>query len=650
MALHTIDEPFEMARNAKPHKAIILAAGFGSRMQPLSQQVPKPLMPIWNRPILEHNIRLLQRWGVKEILINVHHRAADIVQAVQQIKNRSARISFSFEPEILGTGGALMQAAWFLDESPFWLLNADIAADLDPDLIIADSARKKRIASLWMVPDAGPKTVALSRGKITSFRSATPGAKGTATFSGLHLVSPRLLNFLLPSPTFESIIVAYEKAMKQGFHIGGVTIPNGYWADIGTPAQYLQAHKDVITAQSNRKPGQQLGPAKKRAGPPPHNCIAEDACVHQKAKLTNSIIWSGAVIGPSSVMTETVIGQNVHIDHTAEHVVVPAGVLLTKTEKAVFNRLKLQPITAVQLLPRGSARAFYRILCPQKSLLLIRYGAERKENAAFAKHAQFLNRRNIPVPKVFAHDTIQQFLVVEDLGTVDLLQHSKTTKNVTGSYQKVLNNVFNLHDINVSSKTFRALPLEASFSNLLYKWEHSLFMNHFLPLLKRPLSPHDKNTLRKELQKTARRLASCTPVLIHRDLQSSNILYHRRRFWFIDFQGMRLGAGVYDLASLLCDPYANLSPLVQDRLLTYCKQHAPNHQEVDLHLHDAAVQRLTQALGAFGRLGKQPGTQRFLSHIPAACTQLLRFASTNNHPMLRQCITQKLREANSIAD
>ena len=119
-------------RTALPNKAFVLAAGFGTRMLPLSRDLPKPMMPLWGRPLLEHVLLLLRDWGVRDVLVNTHHRPGELIRWAAGRPVAGLRVNFSFEPEILGTGGALRRAAWFLDDRPFWLINADVAADLDP--------------------------------------------------------------------------------------------------------------------------------------------------------------------------------------------------------------------------------------------------------------------------------------------------------------------------------------------------------------------------------------------------------------------------------------------------------------------------------------------------------------------------------------
>jgi aminoglycoside/choline kinase family phosphotransferase len=132
---------------------------------------------------------------------------------------------------------------------------------------------------------------------------------------------------------------------------------------------------------------------------------------------------------------------------------------------------------------------------------------------------------------------------------------------------------------------------------------------------------------RAELETLIPVLLSAPRVLLHRDLQSSNILLVRGKPVLIDFQGMRFGPAMYDLASLLCDPYVNLPPPLAEALLDDYVSRIPNGEQRRDEFPVAAAQRLAQALGAFGRLGHTPATSGFLRHIPAGVRQFLNAAS-----------------------
>ena len=156
-----------------PSKAVILAAGLGTRMRPLTCATPKPLLPLWGVPLLDHTLNLLRAWGVRDVLLNLHHGADAIVRHVRTRPPPSLRIAFSFEPAILGTGGALRRAEWFPDDDPFWMVNADIAADVNPAPFLR-AGRRTTFSAARGVRRA-PRAVSLRNGETTSPGIPIPG-------------------------------------------------------------------------------------------------------------------------------------------------------------------------------------------------------------------------------------------------------------------------------------------------------------------------------------------------------------------------------------------------------------------------------------------------------------------------------------------
>jgi mannose-1-phosphate guanylyltransferase len=229
---------------AAPKKAMVLAAGLGTRLRPLTLACPKPLMPLWNVPLLERIVRLLEAWGVEEVAVNLHWRASEIRRFLEA-RQGAARLRFSHETEILGTGGALRPVESFLSDGPFWVVNADIAAAVDPAPLLRAFAAGDGLAAAWLEPKKGPRTVeADRRGRITCYRSPTPGVDGTFTFCGLQLVSPRIFSFL-PDRPFSTLVEAYEQAMGANLFVDGVAEKDSYWDDAGTLEAYRRIHADV---------------------------------------------------------------------------------------------------------------------------------------------------------------------------------------------------------------------------------------------------------------------------------------------------------------------------------------------------------------------------------------------------------------------
>ena len=178
------------------------------------------------------------------------------------------------------------------------------------------------------------------------------------------------------------------------------------------------------------------------------------------------------------------------------------------------------------------------------------------------------------------------------------------------------------HDRTLTRARRARLPLQPAFTDELYRWEHDYFLTHFL----RPLpgcTPTLERIVRKELTTVSNHLLNEPLVLVHRDLQSTNILFATDGPALIDYQGMRAGAAAYDLASFLADPYVDLPANDQQALLTSYVSAGGAPEALDAFT-PACVQRLAQALGAYGKLGRTPGTERFAAFVPPALRQILR--------------------------
>jgi aminoglycoside/choline kinase family phosphotransferase len=191
-------------------------------------------------------------------------------------------------------------------------------------------------------------------------------------------------------------------------------------------------------------------------------------------------------------------------------------------------------------------------------------------------------------------------------------------------YRKTLTITHRLHSFPVSFSFDRVKLME--FGPALYRWERDYFMGNFVrSLCGIELEPDGGQQLEQELAGLADRLVSGKLSLVHRDLQSQNVMIHRQEPFLIDFQGMRFGASLYDVGSLLCDPYSSLSEAERDELLFY--YYGLSKQDLDWDgfqnaFWEASAQRLMQALGAYGFLGLTKGLKHYLNHVPAGLQNL----------------------------
>ena len=138
-------------------RAMILAAGFGTRLKPLTLGLPKPMFPVLNRPLLEHTLNFLSSNGIQDIIVNVHHLPEKIVEHFGDGTDFGVHLQFSREEEILGTAGGLKKAQSFLEKETFLVMNSDVLADIDLDKVLSFHKEKKSCLTLVVRKDAEPE-------------------------------------------------------------------------------------------------------------------------------------------------------------------------------------------------------------------------------------------------------------------------------------------------------------------------------------------------------------------------------------------------------------------------------------------------------------------------------------------------------------
>jgi aminoglycoside/choline kinase family phosphotransferase len=319
-----------------------------------------------------------------------------------------------------------------------------------------------------------------------------------------------------------------------------------------------------------------------------------------------------------------------------------------RKDMIVFAReaLGLSKSVSIELSPlegRGSDRTFFRLRWDRdESAILVRYDPKRVENAYYADIAAFLREIDVPVPRLIRHDPAGCLIAMEDLGEMDLWGFRETlweTRRLL--YQKTLTMVHRLHSFPKDDFPSGRVRLMEGFGPHLYRWERDYFRDHFVrDVTEIKLGPSFERELEAELSSLAERLGETVRCLVHRDLQSHNVMIREREPFFIDFQGMRFGSPFYDLGSLLCDPYVNFSRSEQNQLLSF--YYGLSKWDRDWATFrdtfwEASAQRLMQALGAYGFLGFKKGLTTFLDHIPAGLRHLQHAASeVGSLPRLRE--------------
>ncbi|HEV8186062.1 MAG TPA: phosphotransferase [Chthoniobacterales bacterium] len=303
--------------------------------------------------------------------------------------------------------------------------------------------------------------------------------------------------------------------------------------------------------------------------------------------------------------------------------------LLVQQTRLHFPRFEQAKVEITPIEKGGSDRRFYRVrMSPDHTLILVKYNLERAENRVYVQVAEFLAEHGIRAPKIYFHDETEGLIWIEDLGETDLWSYRNETWGVRRAlYESALDQIAQLHLLPATVVDTIRGDLPAEFDAPLYLWEQQYFFENCLDrhfgIDSEMLAELSTLTILRDI---AERLGAMARVLVHRDFQSQNIVIRNGHAHLIDFQGMRPGLWQYDVASLLYDPYVSLLPSERDELFTfYCELRERNEaqratdQEI---LRLCAMQRLMQALGAYGYLGHVRGNKAFLEHIPSALKSL----------------------------
>lgn len=242
-------------------KAMILAAGLGTRLRPLTDNRPKALVPLAGRTLLEITLARLRSVGIREVIVNVHHCAQMIIDYLQANHNFGMAIAISREDDrLLDTGGGLKRAACFLGGAaePFLLHNVDVLSSIDLAGMMRFHRERKALATLAVQSRDSSRHLLFDaqgqlcgrgagRGAAPQIVRPAPGLQPLA-FSGIHVLSPRIFDLLEETGAF-SIVAAYLRLAAQGEAILAFRDRNAYWRDLGRPEQLAQAEHDIALGQ-----------------------------------------------------------------------------------------------------------------------------------------------------------------------------------------------------------------------------------------------------------------------------------------------------------------------------------------------------------------------------------------------------------------
>jgi mannose-1-phosphate guanylyltransferase len=350
-------------------KAILLAGGKGTRLRPLTVHTPKPIVPIFNRPFLHYQIDLLRQVPeIDEVILSLNYQPRRIEEMLGEGEGLGLKLRYVVEPMPLGTAGAVRYAGDSLTESVI-VFNGDVLTQVDLGAVLKLHRERKAKATIVLTPVENPRAYGLvesdTHGNIRRFLEKPGEDEITCNTinAGIYVLEPETFD-RIPKDTAWSIERSYFPSLIERSETFVAYVYSGYWIDIGTPAKYLQVHRDIMDGSYAAPPFDQSGPAAWVApgarveegvelhGPcfidegavlkagtriMPHTVIGRQTHVDEAATIEASIVWPNSWIGREASIRGSILGRNCHIGRNAH---LETGIVLgDKSVVTDFSRL-----------------------------------------------------------------------------------------------------------------------------------------------------------------------------------------------------------------------------------------------------------------------------------------------------------------------
>lgn len=330
-------------------KALFLAGGLGTRLRPITNYLPKPMVPILGKPLLERNIENLKRHGVDEIVLSTCYKPHKIKEYFGDGSKLGVKISYISEDVPLGTAGAIKNAEEFFDDT-FLVFNADILSDIDISKMIRFHKEKGALATIAVTRVENPSAYGViehdENGFITAFKEKPKPYESSSDLinAGVYIFEPGLLSEIPAGRPVSIERETYPLLLDKGYKLA-IYNECSYWLDLGTPKKYLKAHMDIlkgllpINAHDFGKEKQYISKTAKISrtarivGPAyigdnveidsfavigPGTVLCDNSKVGSKSRIIGSVIWDCVKIGVGASLIDSVVMSNCRIDRNIE--------------------------------------------------------------------------------------------------------------------------------------------------------------------------------------------------------------------------------------------------------------------------------------------------------------------------------------------
>jgi NDP-sugar pyrophosphorylase family protein len=302
-------------------RAIVLSAGYGTRLWPLTEDRTKPAIPILGKPLVGYVAEYLAGYGIDEIVVNLHHRPESVRRALGDGSAFGVKLHYVEEPVILGTSGALDNTREFFDRETFVVVNGKIITDIDLSVALETHRSTNALATLVLLPNTRRErfsVVEVEGRRIKGFGgmpSPTESGSVPMMFTGIHILEPRIFDYVPRGVFSDSVIHVYPQAIAKGELIAA-HVATGKWRELSTLKRYLDISVELL-----RESGRSY-------------VSGEGVVIDQSANVRDSVLWDQVKVGAGAMVNRAVLADKVTIpdgEVIENAVVVPRQLVEGKT-------------------------------------------------------------------------------------------------------------------------------------------------------------------------------------------------------------------------------------------------------------------------------------------------------------------------------
>jgi len=282
-------------------RAIVLSAGYGTRLWPLTEDRTKPAIPILGKPLVGYVAEYLASYGIDEIVVNLHHRPESVRRALGDGGRFGVQLHYVEEPEILGTSGALDNTRAFFEHDTFVVVNGKIITDIDLSAALETHRTMNALATLVLLPNSRRErfsVVETENGRVKRFGGmpVDSGAdEAPLMFTGIHIMEPRILEYVPRTVFSDSVIDVYPQAMANG-EVLAAHVASGKWRELSTLKRYLDISVELL-----EEAGQSF-------------IAGAKAVISDAASVSDTVLWDNVEVGAGARVHRAVLADNVKIN------------------------------------------------------------------------------------------------------------------------------------------------------------------------------------------------------------------------------------------------------------------------------------------------------------------------------------------------